>query len=623
MDADLVGEVGQQDLTGSLQYLVRVEGGGQPQARVGQGGQHGQLVAGLGQGLFAQPGQFQPGADTRQQLARGEGFGQVVVGAGVPTLHGFLLAGAGGEQDDGQAGGARVGAQRPDQLEAVHVGHHHVAEHQLHRLRQGHLQGGPAVGGEQHVVVGLQELGEVGAHVGVVVDDQQAGPVGAVGFVRAGAVGGVVGRGGVRGGCRGGDGGGRQPAQRLVHVGRRAAGPAASAFPGDLSGGSGGGLGRGRAGPLGGAEGEVHGEGGALAEAAVHADGAAVRFHQILDQHQAEAAALVGAGAGAADPVEALEQARQLVRGDAGAGVGHGEPGPVAGRGHPHLGAAGEGELQGVAEQVEDDLLPHLPVQGHRLGQRRAVHLQRQPCRLEGGPEHPGQLGRGTGEVDRFEGGVRLPGLGTGDVQEGVDLLQQAQGAALGQLQLLAPLGPVLVGQGLLERAQEQGERGAELVADVGEEGGLGPVELGQRLRPPALLFVRERGRQRPGHSRGEHLQEVVVGPGRGEAGVDAHHQHALHPARAVQRKGQRLLDREAGGRGVLPGHAAAGERGGRQRGRGTVGDHLRQPGRRLRPVGGMQRDGLGRGPEPRGGRRPLHPWLGSQVQDQKRDLVG
>lgn len=73
----------------------------------------------------------------------------------------------------------------------------------------------------------------------------------------------------------------------------------------------------------------------------------------------------------------------------------------------------------------------------------------------------------------------------------------------------------------------------------------------------------------------------------------------------------------------MLPGHAAAGERGGRQRGRGTVGDHLRQPGRRLRPVGRIQRDGLGRRPEPGGGRRPLHPWLGSQIHAQKRDLVG
>lgn len=73
----------------------------------------------------------------------------------------------------------------------------------------------------------------------------------------------------------------------------------------------------------------------------------------------------------------------------------------------------------------------------------------------------------------------------------------------------------------------------------------------------------------------------------------------------------------------MLPGHAATGEHGGRQRGRGTVGDHLRQPGRHLRPVGRIQRDGLGRRTEPRGGRRPLHPWLGSQVQAQKRDLVG
>ena len=58
------------------------------------------------------------------------------------------------------------------------------------------------------------------------------------------------------------------------------------------------------------------------------------------------------------------------------------------------------------------------------------------------------------------------------------------------------------LGQHLLERAQHQRQRRAELVADVGEEGGLGAVELGQRLGAPALLLVgagRWRWRRRSG----------------------------------------------------------------------------------------------------------------------------
>ena len=50
------------------------------------------------------------------------------------------------------------------------------------------------------------------------------------------------------------------------------------------------------------------------------------------DQRQADAAALAGARPGALDAVEALEQPGQLVRRDAGAGVGHGELGRAAGR---------------------------------------------------------------------------------------------------------------------------------------------------------------------------------------------------------------------------------------------------------------------------------------------------
>ncbi len=44
--------------------------------------------------------------------------------------------------------------------------------------------------------------------------------------------------------------------------------------------------------------------------------------------------------------------------------------------------------------------------------------------------------------------------------------------------------------QHLLERPQHQGQGRAELVADVREERGLGAVDLGQRLGPPALVLV-------------------------------------------------------------------------------------------------------------------------------------
>ena len=46
------------------------------------------------------------------------------------------------------------------------------------------------------------------------------------------------------------------------------------------------------------------------------------------------------------------------------------------------------------------------------------------------------------------------------------------------------------VGERVLGGAEQQRQRSAELVADVGEERGLGAVELGERLGPAALGLV-------------------------------------------------------------------------------------------------------------------------------------
>ena len=97
-----------------------------------------------------------------------------------------------------------------------------------------------------------------------------------------------------------------------------------------------------------------------------------------------------------------------------------------------------EGELQRVGEQVEDDLLPHVPVDVHRLAQRRAVDGERQARAVDGGAEHAGQLRGGRGEVDRLEPRVDAAGLQPGEVEQRVDQLAQAQRVAVDDLELLA-----------------------------------------------------------------------------------------------------------------------------------------------------------------------------------------
>ena len=151
---------------------------------------------------------------------------------------------------------------------------------------------------------------------------------------------------------------------------------------------------------------------------------------------------------------------------------------------HPDGDGAFEGELQGVGEQVQHHLLPHLAVQIHRLVQRRAVHGERQAGPVDRRPEHAGQFSGNRRPVGGLESGLHSPGLDAREVQQGVDQLGQPQAVAVDEFQFLARL---LIETGrpaaqFVDRSKDQSERGAEFVADVGEEGGLGAVEFGQRL---------------------------------------------------------------------------------------------------------------------------------------------
>ena len=75
----------------------------------------------------------------------------------------------------------------------------------------------------------------------------------------------------------------------------------------------------------------------------------------------------------------------------------------------------------------------------------------------------------------------------------------------------------------VLERPQHQGQRRAELVADVAEEGGLGAVELGQRLGALALLLRRRAAlRHRGGDLAGDQVAEAAVASSNGRYGLRA-----------------------------------------------------------------------------------------------------
>src|SRR5947209_2891619 len=111
----------------------------------------------------------------------------------------------------------------------------------------------------------------------------------------------------------------------------------------------------------------------ALTFAAHDARGAAMQPAELLYQREADASALERPGARVLQSMEPLEDPRQLALRDAAAGVVHRQLYVIATPREGHADLAVECELERVRQQVEDDLLPHVPVDIHRLGQGRAV----------------------------------------------------------------------------------------------------------------------------------------------------------------------------------------------------------------------------------------------------------
>ena len=77
-------------------------------------------------------------------------------------------------------------------------------------------------------------------------------------------------------------------------------------------------------------------EGGAGSRDTFHGDGAVVVFGDGLYDGETEAGVAAGGAAGGIDTIEAVEQARQVLGGDAGTGVFHFEHGLTFGRENPN-----------------------------------------------------------------------------------------------------------------------------------------------------------------------------------------------------------------------------------------------------------------------------------------------
>src|SRR5215213_4985095 len=97
--------------------------------------------------------------------------------------------------------------------------------------------------------------------------------------------------------------------------------------------------------------------------------------------------------------MEALEEVGDLGGGDAGAGVGDRELGVIPGEPQADGDLPLEGELEGVGEEVEEDLLPHLGVDVDLGAEQRAVHLEAEPGPFDSGGEGAREVGGENREV--------------------------------------------------------------------------------------------------------------------------------------------------------------------------------------------------------------------------------
>ena len=150
------------------------------------------------------------------------------------------------------------------------------------------------------------------------------------------------------------------------------------------------------------------------------------------------------------------------------------------------------GELDGVAEEVEEDLLQARRVPGDQVRQADIkIHDQFQALlqRLEG--ELPDGLLQAMEEVEGDVFQLELPGLDLGKVEDVIDEREQRVGAREHGLQITLLLGREFRIQAQLAHADDAVDGGADFMRDVGEEVALGLAgEVGLADGGAQLLLI-------------------------------------------------------------------------------------------------------------------------------------
>ena len=242
-------------------------------------------------------------------------------------------------------------------------------------------------------------------------------------------------------------------------------------------------------------QGDADLEGGTLPGAAAHGDLAAVEADDLLDQGESQARSPADLG-GVGSLTEAIEDVREVALGDARPRVGDRQQQGLLCDLRRDLDLPALSELEGVGEQVSEHHV-ELVVVEPEVGPVGAW-VEAQPhvdaAQLGDGPEGRGPLIEEMVDV-LHPGDPQLPRtlFEPGEVEQLIDESQQPVLAALGALQLTRHLEGQLTApaaEHILQRAEGQGDGGAELMGDVGDEGVLQGVELLELHRRSMLPLV-------------------------------------------------------------------------------------------------------------------------------------
>ena len=175
---------------------------------------------------------------------------------------------------------------------------------------------------------------------------------------------------------------------------------------------------------------------------------------------------------------ERLVDMPQILRQDAVAGIVDDKARHLRPVADVKIDPPGIGELDGVGQEVDEDLPQPLLVGAHMHRQFAGPRVaEGQPLGFRLQPEHVDQLVEEIVDVDRVGIDLQPPGLDLGDIEQSVDQPRQVLGAAPDDLDRGLPLGRNgLVALEDLRVPEDRVERRAQFVTEANDVAALGPV---------------------------------------------------------------------------------------------------------------------------------------------------